>query len=111
MTRSNIHITLSNGRKVKCVADSSSAPEQGYIVEELILPILKLNNAAEEMALLRVHCTMGELRINATYRYEISLLSKRVSFFEENYDFGKDKFERGVNITERYDDYLTAIRN
>ncbi len=35
MTRSNIHITLSNGKKLKCVADSSSAPEQGYIVEDL----------------------------------------------------------------------------
>jgi hypothetical protein len=110
MTRSNIHITLSNGRKVKCVADSSSAPEQGYIVENLILPILTLNNPHKELLLIQEHCTMGEQRANAAYRYEISLLKKRVSFFEEKYDFGKDKFERGEDITERYDSYLVMIK-
>ena len=111
MTRANLHIILTNGKKIKCVADSSSAPEQCYIVEQLILPILKLNNADKELLLLQQHCTMGEQRVNATYRYEISLLRKRVSLFEENYDFGKDKFERGEDITERYDQYLVMIKS
>lgn len=111
MTRSNIHITLSNGKKLKCVADSSSAPEQGYIVEDLILPLLALEDGNAELKLLTEHCTMGEQRINATYRYEINLLKKRVSFFEEGYDFGKDKFERGEDITQRYHDYLYMIKS
>jgi hypothetical protein len=38
MTRSNLHITLSNGQQIICVADSTSAPEQGYIVEEVFTP-------------------------------------------------------------------------
>jgi len=110
MTRSNIHIILTNGRKIKCVADSSSAPEQGYIVEKLIQPILMLNDPDAEMKLLKEHCTIGEQRINATYRYEINLLTKRVSFFEERYDFGKDRFDRGEDITERYDAYLIQVK-
>jgi hypothetical protein len=110
MTRSNIHLTLSNGRKIKCVADGSSAPKQGYIVENLILPLLKLNNAGEEMLLLQEHCTMGEQRINASYRYEISLQTKLVYFFEENYDFGRDRFIKGEDITPRYDNYLLMIK-
>ncbi|RWY48339.1 penicillin-binding protein [Mucilaginibacter gilvus] len=110
MTRANIHITLSNGRKLKCVADSSCAPEQGYIVEDLILPLLALADSTAELKLLTEHCTMGEQRVNATYRYEINLLKKRVSFFEEKYDFGKDKFERSDDITQRYNDYLYLIK-
>ncbi|WP_426477524.1 hypothetical protein ACP3T3_20235 [Chryseobacterium sp. CBSDS_008] len=39
MTRSNLHITLSNGEEIICVADSSSAPEQGYFVEEILMPL------------------------------------------------------------------------
>ena len=111
MTRSNIHIILTNGKKLKCVADSSSAPEQGYIVENLILPLLGSGNAEEELKLLREHCTMNEQRINATYRYEINLITKRISFFEENYDSGRDRFIRGEDITGRYDNYLFMIRN
>jgi hypothetical protein len=110
MTRSNIHIILTNGRKVKCVADSSSAPEQGYIVENLIFPLLSLNDGQAELALLKEHCTMGEQRSNATYRYEINLRSKRVNFYEENYNSGQDRFIRGENITERYDSYLFLIK-
>jgi hypothetical protein len=94
-----MHITLSNGKKIKCVADSSSAPEQGYIVENLIQPLLKLNNAGAELLLLQEHCTMGEQRINAVYRYEISLQTKLVYFFEESYDFGMDRFIKGEDIT------------
>jgi hypothetical protein len=110
MTRSNIHIILSNGKKIKCVADSSSAPEQGYIVENLILPLLDFNNTVAEIKLLKEHCAMGEQRSNATYRYEINLLTKRVSFFEETYDFGKDRFNRGEDITQRYNEYLYMIK-
>lgn len=40
MTRSNLHITLSNGEEIICVAESTSAPEQGYIVEEILTPLL-----------------------------------------------------------------------
>jgi hypothetical protein len=36
MTRSNLYITLTNGETINCVADSSSAPEQSYIVESLL---------------------------------------------------------------------------
>jgi hypothetical protein len=110
MTRSNIHIILTNGKKIKCVADSSSAPEQGYIVENLIQPILLLQDPEAEMKLLKEHCTMGEQRSNAAYRYEINLLTKRVSFFEERYDFSMDRFDRGEDITERYDTYLIQIK-
>lgn len=111
MTRSNMHIVLTNGKKIKCVADSSSAPEQGYIVENLIIPLLELNEATAETKLIREHCTMNDQRANATYRYEINLITKRVSFFEEEYDSGMDRFVRGENITERYDIYLIAIKN
>jgi hypothetical protein len=104
MTRSNIHITLSNGKKLQCVADSSSAPEQGYIVEDLILPLL--DNSTAELKLLTEHCTMGEQRINATYRYIINLQIKSVAFFEEHYDFGKGTFSKGEDLTQRYNDYL-----
>jgi hypothetical protein len=111
MTRSNIHIILTNGKKIKCVADSSSAPEMGYIVEELILPLFTMENSADELSLLKEHCTMDEQRSNADYRYEINLLTKRVSFFEETYDYGKGRFNRGEDITERYDNYLVAIKS
>ncbi|MFD0764539.1 penicillin-binding protein [Mucilaginibacter lutimaris] len=111
MTRSNLHIILTNGKKTKCVADSSSAPEQGYIVENLILPLLRLSDPEKELILIREHCTMNEQRINATYRYEINLITKRVSFFEEDFNSGEDRFIRGEDITERYDAYLNAIKN
>ena len=110
MTRSNLHIILTNGTKIRCVADSSSAPEQGYIVEELILPLLKLTDALAELTLIREHCTMNEQRSNADYRYEINLITKRVSFFEERYDSGRDTFDRGEDITDRYEAYLYMIR-
>jgi len=111
MTRSNIHIILSNGKKIKCVADSSSAPEQGCIVENLLQPILLFNDPEKELKLLREHCTMNEQRTNAAYRYEVNLLTKRVSFFEERYDYGKDRFDRGEDITERYDAYLIQVKS
>lgn len=55
MTRSNLHILLTNGKKIRCVADSSSAPEQGCIVEKLILPLLRYKNAEKELELIREH--------------------------------------------------------
>jgi hypothetical protein len=48
MTRSNLHIKLSNGKSIICVADSSSAPEQGYIVEQILLPLLSFNDSEQE---------------------------------------------------------------
>ena len=84
MTRSNLHIKLSNGKTIICVADSSSAPEQGYIVEQLLLPLLSFDNSEQEMALLSKHCTMDERRANATYRYAIDLFTKEVRFFKEH---------------------------
>ena len=45
MTRSNLHIKLSNGKSIICVADSSSAPEQGYIVEQILLPLLSFDDS------------------------------------------------------------------
>jgi hypothetical protein len=111
MTRAIIHITLSDGTKIKCVADSSSAPEQGYIVEELILPLLSFNNGNEELRLLKEHCTMGEQRINADYRYLIDLKAKRVSMFEEHYFYKTGKFLKGPDITDRYDQYLIMLKS
>ncbi|RFZ91119.1 penicillin-binding protein [Mucilaginibacter conchicola] len=111
MTRSNMHIILTNGKKIKCVADSSSAPEQGYIVENLIQPLLKFKHASRELELIKEHCTMNEQRINATYRYEINLLTGRVALFTEEYDSGMDRFIRGEDITERYETYLRMIKN
>jgi len=111
MTRSNIHIKLSNGNIIDCVADSSSAPEQAYIVETLIQPLLALNDAAKELAMLEEHCTMNEQRINATYRYIINLQTKAVHFFEENYDYQNDKFYTGADLTHRYFAYLETLRD
>ena len=53
MTRSNLHIKLSNGKSIICVADSSSAPEQGYIVERLFLPLLSLDTASRNSKCLK----------------------------------------------------------
>jgi hypothetical protein len=111
MTRSNLYITLTNGEAIICVADSSSAPEQGYIVESLLLPLLSLNNTHAELALLGEHCLLNELRTNATYRYEINLQSKTVAFFDEMYFFKTDIFRKGENLTRRYTDYLLTIEN
>ncbi|MDB5088600.1 MAG: penicillin-binding protein [Mucilaginibacter sp.] len=111
MTRSNLYIRLSNGNFLICVADSSSAPEQGYIVESLILPLLSLENAENELALITEHCTMNEQRINATYRYEINLKAKTVAFYEEHYHYKSDRFSVGENLTDRYSTYLLSIDN
>lgn len=111
MTRSNLYITLTNGEAIICVADSSSSPEQGYIVENLLLPLLLLNDAEAERTLLEEHCAMNELRTNATYRYEINLQTKGVAFFEERYFYKTDIFRKGENLTQRYTDYLLTIEN
>ncbi|WP_447951661.1 penicillin-binding protein [Chryseobacterium koreense] len=109
MTRSNLHIKLSNGKSLICVADDSSAPEQGYIVESLFLPLLSLDNSEQELEMLKEHCTMDEKRINADYRYLIDLTTKEVKFFEEHYSYTKDTFRKGKDITERYNEYLKTI--
>jgi hypothetical protein len=96
MTRSNLHITLSNGDRIQCVADSSSAPEQGYIVEQLLLPLLFLFDRDKELALIREHCTMDEQRSNADYRYGIDLPARKIAFYEENYLPAKDSFKKGT---------------
>ncbi len=109
MTRSNLHIKLSNGSHIYCVCDSSSAPEQGYFVEKLLFPLLALNDSDRETAFLTDLCAMYEHRANATYRYIINLQTKAVHFFEENYDYGKDKFYLGENLTDRLLDYIESI--
>jgi hypothetical protein len=111
MTRSNLYITLSNGKQLIAVADSSSAPEQGYIVENLILPLLSFDNADNEMALLTEHCTLNELRANATYRYEIDLKAETITFYEERYNNSKDTFKKGLDLTGRYISYLKKIES
>jgi hypothetical protein len=109
MTRSNLYITLSNGDAIVCVADNSSAPEQGYIVENLLLPLLTMNDGETELALLRGYCTMNDHRINATYRYEINLPLRSVGFYEERYFYKTDVFMKGKNLTHRYIAYLESI--
>ncbi|MBN9294268.1 MAG: penicillin-binding protein [Flavobacteriia bacterium] len=111
MTRSNLHIKLSNGKNIICVADSSSAPEQGYIVERLLLPLFEQEDTEKELALLSEHCTMDDRRINATYRYVIDLTIKEIKFFEEHYSYSRGSFRKGSDITERYKDYLMTIDN
>ncbi|QTE44442.1 MULTISPECIES: hypothetical protein [Mucilaginibacter] len=109
MTRSNLHITLSNGDKLQCVADSSSAPEQGYIVEHLLLPLLSFSDAKKELALITEHCTMDEQRTNAEYRYLIDLKNEHIEFYEEHYNQSKNTFKRGINLTGRYISYLKKL--
>lgn len=111
MTRSNLHITLSNGKKLICVADSSSAPEQGYIVERLIRPLLALDSPGEEIELLCEHCTMDERRCNAFYRYNINLQDKSVQLFEENFSYKTERFRRGADLTKRYTEYVERLKN
>jgi DNA-binding Lrp family transcriptional regulator len=111
MTRSNLYITLSNGDAINCVADSSSTPEQGYIVENLIIPLLSYSNAENELALLKEHCILNELRINADYRYEINLRKETVAFYDEMYFFKTGVFRKGENLTRRYISYLEKIQN
>lgn len=113
MTRSNIYITLSNGKKLFFVADSSSAPEQGFIVQQLIQPLLLLNDAKKEMQLIEVLSdAINELRTNADYRYEIDLVLKTVRFFEEHYHHKTGMFNKGKDLTEeRYIPYLQSIGN
>jgi hypothetical protein len=109
MTRSNLYVTLSNGSQINCVADGSSAPEHGYIVEQLILPLLKLEDSGKEMALLEEHCCMNELRVNSTYRYALNLPEKAVFFYEETYNYRNDRFILGENITNRYKAYVESL--
>jgi hypothetical protein len=101
-------LTLTNGVLIKCVADSSSAPEQGYFVESVILPLLTFQNPEMEMVLIQEHCTMGEQRSNAEYRYEIDLRAQKISFYEEHYNATKDTLKKGLELTGRYS--LTSKR-
>ncbi|MDR6513670.1 penicillin-binding protein [Chryseobacterium camelliae] len=109
MTRSNLHITLSNGQHIICVADSSSAPEQGYIVEQVFIPLLNFNSHVQELEFLKKHCTMDERRANATYRYYINLITNEVSMFEEHFNYTSEKFRKGKDITERYTSYIENL--
>ena len=112
MTRSNIYITLSKGKKLFFVVDSSSAPEQGYIVEKIIHPLLAMNDQAKELELIFEHSdSINELRTNASYRYEINLVKKTVRFFEENYYYKTDTFYKGKDLTEeRYTAYERSLK-
>lgn len=111
MTRSNLHITLTGGKQIICVADSSSAPEQGYIVEQVLIPLLNLDDRDQEIKFLQKHCTMDERRTNATYRYAINLMTKEVKMFEEHFNYTAEKFRKGKNITERYSSYVENLKN
>ena len=111
MTRSNLYIKLSSGDAITCVAESSSTPEQGYIVENLLIPLLSFSNAEHELALLREHCTLNELRVNADYRYEIDLQKETVAFYDELYFFKTGVFRKGENLTRRYIAHLEKIQN
>jgi hypothetical protein len=106
MTRANLYVTLSDGTQVQCVCDSTSAPEQGFIVEKLILPLLYLKDTSKEIALLNENCTMEELRSNAEYRYMINVRTPEVAFYEERYFHKTGNFRKGANLTERYRAYL-----
>jgi hypothetical protein len=106
MTRSNLYITLTNGNKIIAVADSSSAPEQGYIVEQFLLPLLSISDTQRELEFLEENSSFNELRVNATYCYTINLIKKQVRFYEEKYHPETDTFSKGKDLTQRYVDYL-----
>lgn len=111
MTRSNLHVTLSNGKEIICVSDSSSAPEQGYIVEKLFLPLLASENYGKELDLLTDLCSMDDRRVNATYRYYINLITKEVRMFEEDYNYKTDRFCKGQDLTHRYTSYVEKLKS
>lgn len=111
MTRSNLHIKLSDGQQIICVADSSSAPEQGYIVEEVFIPLMKIDDSSKELSFLKKHCTMDERRANADYRYYINLITKEVTMFKEHFNYTTEKFKKGIDITERYTSYIEKLNN
>jgi hypothetical protein len=111
MTRSNLYITLTDGSSFICVADSSSAPEQGYFVESVLIPLLNLKDKEKEIALLTEHCTLGEQRVGASYRYQINLQKGEFSFHEEVYNFQFDSFKKGRNLTGRVIAYLDKIQS
>ncbi|MBL4675893.1 MAG: penicillin-binding protein [Mucilaginibacter sp.] len=106
MTCANLHIKLSDNVLVQCVWESSSAPEQGSIVEKLLFPLLDMNDSQRELGLLMDCCAMFELRANAEYRYIINLRTKTVHLFEEIYDCVIDKYYTGKNLTNRLLDYM-----
>jgi hypothetical protein len=111
MTRSNLYITLTDGSSFICVAESSSAPEQGYFIESVLIPLLSFKDTEKEIALLTEHCTLAEQRIGAAYRYEINLQRSEFSFHEEVYNFQFDTFKKGRNLTGRVIAYLDNIQN
>lgn len=112
MTRSNVYITLSNGKKFHFVIDGSSAPEQGYIVEKFLDPLLAINDGPKELMFIHEHSdSINELRTNASYRYIIDLRKKTVKFYEENYNYKTDKFQRGKDLTEeRFIPYIKTLK-
>jgi hypothetical protein len=113
MTRSNVYITLTGGKKLFFVLDSSSAPEQGYIVENFFIPLLALNDAGKEMEWIEAFAdAINEKRINAAYRYLVDLEKKSVRFFKEHYNYKSETFHRGKELTEeRYLPYVQALNN
>ena len=111
MTRSNLHITLSNVKQIICVADSSTAPEQGYIVEKLFQPLLACENYGQELDLLENYCSMDDRSVNATYRYYINLITKDVEMYEENYNYKMDRFSKGEDLTNRYTSYVEKLKS
>jgi hypothetical protein len=109
MKRSNLYITLSDGSKLFAVADSKSAPEQGYIVEQLLQPLLAINNATKEKELLKEHCCINQLRPNARYDYFIDLQLKEVRFYAVKFDCKSDIFIVLNDLTDSYHAYLKKI--
>jgi hypothetical protein len=112
MTRSNVYVTLTGGIQLFFVLDGSTAPEQGFIVERFIHPLLALSDLQQELEFIYEHSdSFHELRVNADYRYEINLVKKTVGFFEENYHSKADTFHKGKDLTEeRYIPYENSLK-
>jgi|GEM_PF-1564290 len=109
MRPTNLLITLSNGKSIIYVAEYSTRPENGYFVQNVLLPLMLLNDSEEEISFLNKHCTLSERRINAMYRYQINLAIKKVKVFEEIYNSYCNIF-LGNEITKRYLKYLTTLK-
>jgi hypothetical protein len=100
MIRSNVHITLTGGRKLVFVLASSS-PSRGFIVEKFIKLLLAWNDPAKELEWIETFADrMNELQTAARYRYVIDLEKQTVRCYEEHYNHKNGTFWKGKDLTE-----------
>ncbi|WP_207515980.1 penicillin-binding protein [Longitalea luteola] len=111
MTRSNVYIKLTGGRKLLFVLGSTSSPGQRFIVEKFLTPLLALNDPSKELEWIETFADhVNELHTDASYRYVIDLEKKTVRFYEEHYNHKTGTFWKGKDLTEeRYLPYVRSL--